>query len=316
MSNGAQIEFDSPPEENYYNPPPNKIKVEHLDSIRRQLYQYVNTGVLLRYPARYIMSLMSVERSDDPLRPRFVTNGHNLSGHIRKYKMMNLPTLNQLKQIVSNYNFAAKLDLQDAFHNIPIDPTQWKYLGINFEGETYCFRYCPFAIATSAHACQRVTHHVAQLADPCIVVYYDDFLIPGLTPNDVHDKLQRLQALLTQWKLPINIKKSISTPITELDYLRYNLNFSTGVITNKRSKVNKLQATVFALTTSVPNQQLQSVLGKIESLLPPKMYTYQLQHLKSFINYNTKCNNQLITLSTDAIQIMHDLAKVTESVTY
>ncbi|XP_041357753.1 uncharacterized protein LOC121374713 [Gigantopelta aegis] len=78
--------------------------------------------------------------------------------------------------------WAASIDLKDAYLHVPIHRDFWKFLRFLFDGKAYEFRVLPFGLATSPHAFTCVVKAVVgrvHLLGIRMHNYLDDWLIPA-----------------------------------------------------------------------------------------------------------------------------------------
>jgi len=289
--------------------PVNKIKSEHMQLIRASILSYIESGVLEHRndsEILYYMDLKSVDRPNDPLRPRLITDGSELTRMLQSFDLIQpLPTKGDLINICSSYKYAASVDLKDAFHNIPIFEPHKGYLGIIFEGKTLVFARAPFGIGISAKACQTITTKIASLVSSQIKVTYDDFILYADTIEELLDMISRLIKLLEQWKLPINHDKSKLIPTKFIDYLQYTCDLENGKLFTKSQNIDDAFVALRTLTIGEnTNKLVQSVIGTIEACLPTR------QLVESIIPIKRKCKSgkgnarQLVELAQGDLQVL------------
>ena len=82
-------------------------------------------------------------------------------------------TASSVLSTVRKGDYAFKIDLQDAYFHVPIDPSSRKYLRFAFENKVYQFRVLPFDLNTApqiftrlAHAVTGYLHHLGILVIP------------------------------------------------------------------------------------------------------------------------------------------------------
>ncbi|KAL0483097.1 hypothetical protein AKO1_014986, partial [Acrasis kona] len=150
-------------------------------------------------------------------------NGKRYTDYLERFHLRNMPTLSDLHDFVLKNNFACKLDLSEAYWSIRVQEADTSFLGIRFDGVDYVWLVAPMGLGTSAFACQEVTATVAEEVAADILVYYDDFLVGGLSSAGAYTKLTRLIQKLRDDKLLVNRSKSLVVPTRQIDYLQYRL---------------------------------------------------------------------------------------------
>lgn len=147
-------------------------------------------GVIEKRSTPYINPLVVVVKSAGKL--RLCLDGTS----INKYTVddHNQPlTIDDIISRLGNKRIFTKLDISEAYWQIPLANESVKYTGFNFDGITYVFRRMPFGIKTADSAFTKALDAVlARLPHirPYITMYLDDILIATNT----------LRIILLYWK--------------------------------------------------------------------------------------------------------------------
>jgi hypothetical protein len=110
--------------------------------------------------------------------------------------ILNLPTVDTICEYINMFNVPVslfKIDLARAFRQIPIDPLDVAYLGVNWQGNNYINTALPFGYRHGSALCQRVTDAVRYILSThniLVINYIDDFI--GIVPTHDADRLFRL----------------------------------------------------------------------------------------------------------------------------
>ena len=149
--------------------------------------------------------------------------------------------------------FFSRLDLKDAFHQIPLAEASRDITAFVTPQGTFRFTTLPFGLACSPAIFTRVLQKVIT-GIPNVLSYYDDILIYSETLREHDEALERVKKALSQHNFQINEDKSVIRQ-TEMTFLgRY---LSNGEITIPPEAVEAI------LKCPPPNDktQLRSFLG-------------------------------------------------------
>lgn len=144
-----------------------------------------------------------------------------LNAHLKttRFKMTGLP---HLRQLVQPHDWMCKLDLQDAYNSVLIDPSQQKLLGFKALNQTFRWRAMVFGISVAPKVFTDLIKPVlAQLHKEGIraMAFLDDFFICARTPTLARAHAARAAQLLQDLGLRINFSKSELEPTQLLVYL-------------------------------------------------------------------------------------------------
>ena len=105
-----------------------------------------------------------------------------------------IPRVDELFSRLSNGKLFSKLDLSQAYQQIPLEETSKKYTVINTHRGLFKYTRLPFGIASAPGIFQRVIESLLQGIDG-VIVYLDDILITGKTQEDHMKSLDALVLL-------------------------------------------------------------------------------------------------------------------------
>ena len=136
-----------------------------------------------------------------------------------------------------------KLDLKDAYLSVAIHPQSKKFLRFLWQNKAYQFRSLPFGLNIAPSVFTRLMKPVAGFLRKRgirLVLYLDDMLIIGSTPQETHLFTQMAMNLLESLGFIINKEKSVLTPTRIITFLGFTINSITMLFILPSEKVQKL----------------------------------------------------------------------------
>ena len=164
-----------------------------------------------------------------------------------------LPTPQALYATLAGGKTFSKLDLQQAYLQLPLDDESRKYVTVNTHRGLYQYNRLPFGVASAPAVFQRTMDTILQ-GVPGVICYIDDILVTGSCEAE---HLQRLEQVLQRLqKHGVRLRKSKCAFLQpSVEYLGHKVD-AEGIHPTQ----NKLQA---VLDAPAPKnvQQLRSFLG-------------------------------------------------------
>nr|XP_026485607.1 uncharacterized protein LOC113393110 [Vanessa tameamea] len=176
-----------------------------------------------------------IEESSSPWRAQvLITKNENhkkrlvidYSQTINKYTQLDaypLPNIEEMISQVSKYFFFSTIDLQNAYHQIPILAKEKQYTAFEADGNLYQFRRIPFGVTNGVSSFQRIIDWVLKeekLKDT--FAYLDDITVCGKTLTEHNENLENFLAAARKYCLTINKDKSKFSQTT-INILGYNI---------------------------------------------------------------------------------------------
>jgi transposase InsO family protein len=115
--------------------------------------------------------------------------------------------------------FFSKIDLSNAFLQIPLNEASGQLTTINTMWGLYRYSYLPFGLNVSPGVFQGAINSILS-GVPGVRAYQDDIIVVGTTRAEHQDNLLQLLRALDRYNVKINIKKSVFQ-VTQLKYLGY-----------------------------------------------------------------------------------------------
>ena len=168
--------------------------------------------------------------------------------------------------------YMAKVDLQDAYRNVPIIKEDWRYLGMTFEDKCFIDICLPMGLATSCRIFDAISQSLAWLhtknnPQSKIFCYLDDFLILADSEHECKKALDSFLGQLHYLGFPISEHKTVQ-PATIVEFLGLGLdsaNLSFYIPASKRQKISN-DISLFLSKKSHRVHQIQKLVGKLTFL--------------------------------------------------
>ena len=229
-----------------------QIPIRLKDKVRSELDRLTSEGILTRvYSATWASPIVTIFKQDGSLRLCA-----DFSSTVNKHLLpINTPliTIDEAITSVGSAKVFSKLDLSQAFLQLPVLSSIRKYLVINTPEGLFQFNYLPFGLTASPGIFQAFISKV--LANiPGVLCYQDDIL---LMSSDVESHNKILKEVLSRLKdagLKLNVNKC-NFFVEQVEYLGYVFN-EKGV----HPKPGKISAIIDA---PVPKdvKQVQAFIG-------------------------------------------------------
>jgi len=117
-----------------------------------------------------------------------------------------LPLIEELLTAMSGGKYFSKLDLQDAYLQLPLDTASKQYVAINTHRGLFQYNRLPFGIASAPAIFQRHMEMLLQGLDG-VSVYLDDVLVAGYTFDEHQNHLAEVLQRLEDSGMQLNMQK-------------------------------------------------------------------------------------------------------------
>ena len=138
-----------------------------------------------------------------------------------------LPRIDSLVQSISAYQYYSKIDLQSAYHQIPLHPKDFPFTAFEADGQLYEYVRLPFGLTNAVACFQRVMDQLLKvhgLVDT--FAYLDDIIICGVDRAQHDSNLERFLKIVEDLSITLNKDKCVfSTSV--IDYLGYRISHNS-----------------------------------------------------------------------------------------
>ena len=129
-----------------------------------------------------------------------------------------LPRLEEIFAVVCKSKIFSKIDLKDAYLQLPIDEESQKLLVINTSKGLFKYKRLPFGVSSAPAIFQRFMSQLLMNVEG-VIAFLDDIFIGGETQEEHDERLNRVLRELQKNNVSINKKSVINTD--KLEYLGY-----------------------------------------------------------------------------------------------
>ncbi|XP_064488489.1 uncharacterized protein K02A2.6-like [Ornithodoros turicata] len=166
-----------------------------------------------------------------------------------------LPTATEIFAILSNGKLFTKLDLNQAYLQLPLDENSSNILTLNKPRGLFRVKRLPFGVSAAPGIFQRVMDTMLK-GIPGVATFLDDVIISGSTPHEHDQRVQAVLDKLRQAGLRVNHRKTLFAK-DELEFLGFHIN-AKGIQPSK-SKV----AAIHNAPEPTNKKELQAFLGLV-----------------------------------------------------
>ena len=222
-------------------PQPCRFSEDQMKLLREEVSSLLGKGAVVTVePAASEEGFYSTLFTEGRMRPVINLKALNFWVHPQHFKMEGIHTL---REIVAQDEWLAKLDLKDAYFTVPIHRDHWKFLRFMVDQVRYQFTRLPFGLSCAPWAFTKVLKPVSAFLRSVgvrLIVYIDDILVIGKTPDEVQNHVEALIALLEGLGFIVNVEKSVLTPSQQIEFLGLLLNTASMCLTLPGHKIRAI----------------------------------------------------------------------------
>ena len=186
-----------------------------------------------------------------------------------------MPKVDDIIRHLATFNYIIKADLSQAYYQIPLDKSSYKYVGVctPFKG-VYVYTRAVMGLPGSESALEQLLCKVLGdlMVEGCVVKIADDLYIGGDTPESLNFNWERVLHLLSINNLRLSPSKTVCCPVTT-DVLGWQ--WKQGTLSATPHRLNTLSAcqrpkTVKGLRSFIGSYKfLSKVLPRHSDVLDP-----------------------------------------------
>ncbi|CAG7823939.1 unnamed protein product, partial [Allacma fusca] len=191
----------------------------------------------------FVSPIFVVTKKSGGMRPIIYLKKLNRFLHIEHFKLENLCLI---RELLNANMWLAKIDLEDAYYSVTIHSEDRKFLQFRWQGKLYQYCSLPVGLATAPFVFTKLLKPVVAFLRAQglrLIRYLDDMLLMSSLQEDLSEELTLCANTLTWCGYTINTKKSMFTPVQEIEFLGVLINsknMTLGTPLDKREKVTQL----------------------------------------------------------------------------
>ena len=225
---------------------PNQIKTSQENStlVTLEVMELLSKGAIVETqltPDSFVSQIFLVEKKGGGQRPVINLKALNQFVRVEHFKM---ESLHLLPDLLQSGDWMVKMDLKDAYLQVPITPNHQPLLSFQWEEKYYMFTCLPFGLSAAPRVFTKLLKPVVGFLRQVgcrLIIYLDDLLIL----HQDRDRLQQMVLLISQLfeslGLMVNHKKSILVPTQSLEFLGFNINSQLMQLLLPQEKMRKIQ---------------------------------------------------------------------------
>ncbi|GFS72378.1 retrovirus-related Pol polyprotein from transposon opus [Trichonephila clavipes] len=182
--------------------------------------QIVEDNIFMALEVEKLLQEGVIEPSNSPWRAQaFVIRGENhkprmvvdYSQTINKYTLLDaypLPKIQEVILKISKNKVFSKIDLQSAYHQIPIQDSERHYTAFEACGKLYKFLRVPFGVTNGVACFQRVIDKIIEEEGLTLTYpFIDDVTVCGKDQKEHDDNLEKFMTVAKKYNLTLNEDK-------------------------------------------------------------------------------------------------------------
>lgn len=189
-----------------------RIPESQKEEIQRQLDELESRGIIEKSNSPWNSPLLLVPKKDGEKgekKYRLVIDYRRLNA-VTQPLSYPIPLVDEIIDQMQGAIIFTTLDLQGAFHQIPMHPRCKEYTAFSTSWEKYHFNSCPFGLVGSPYTWLRAIHTVLKgIIGSGVYVYMDDIIIYSKTLKEHIKTLELVIKRLIKHNLKLNMEKSL-----------------------------------------------------------------------------------------------------------
>lgn len=234
---------------------------------------------------------------------RMILNLKRLN-HFVPNQQFKMESLSKILPLIQCNEWAATIDLSDAYLHVPVAPWSQNLLGFAIGERTYVYQALPFGLRSSPRTFTLIVRAVAAaLRERGIKIfcYLDDWLILGLSQQSLNRQVRTTIDLVTSLGFIINREKSKLTPTRNPEFLGASIDIQSQKATPTPHRILKVQETASNLLHAPKSsvKYWQVFLGLLASLVDVvpqcRQHMRILQiHLQKYLCPTSQANKTMV----------------------
>ena len=224
------------------------------------------------YTTRFLVPWFVISKTEgDKIKDRLICDCRKINQFLEP-KPFRLDHLQNIFPYLRKGQWAAKIDLKDAYFHIPLGQDLRPFVHLQVGEDVWEFQAACFGLSTLPQkfmSLMRVFEKLWRQKGVTCFVYLDDILVVGNTPKEVGRNLEFMVQTLVDAGMKINLKKSVLEPVQQVHHLGFDLDFKTGFLRVPPGKLKAVRKELGKLVTKaqISCRKMAAILGTVRSFL-------------------------------------------------
>lgn len=295
---GYLIDFTHTPQQSY-QPPPIALSQDKHARVTQEVQELLSKGAIVETTPSsmsFVSQIFLVEKKGGGQRPVINLKALNQFVRVEHFKMEGLHLLPDLLQ---QGDWMVKMDLKDAYLQIPIHSNHQHLLQFIWEEKHYKFQCLPFGLSSAPRVFTKLLKPVVGFLRQIglrLIVYLDDMLFIHVNKDQLEVMTLLICKFFEALGLMVNTKKSLLNPTQLVEFLGFQINSLTMTFNLPSEKGRKIQQEAVNLlkSQSISARHLAIFIGKVVATSRAVMQApLHYRALQRALNSTTSGNNPL-----------------------
>ena len=317
---GYRIPFIRPPPLTLPTPASFTVisRQDHVDLVDAEVVALREKGAIEEVPLSspgYFSRLFLVPK---PVGWRPIINLKKLNKFFIDCPHFRMDTVRDVALLLRPGDWAASIDLKDAYFHIPVDPSSRRFLRFGWRGRMWQFRVLPFGLCLAPLLFTKVTKTLKallHLRGIRSIWYLDDILIVGSSAAECAAFVQEALLLIQRVGFIVNFPKSSLVPSQLFRFLGLLWDTASATISiDEEKRLALISRAASATSGKMACRRLQSLLGHLAAVIPAvplvRLHSRFLQRDLHVVYRQAEDINRLVLLSEESRQDLSWIASL------